>query len=115
FGTFLHRLREHYRTFSPEFAEKESGVPRQRIVEVARLIGAARGAFASHVWRGTASGNLGGWQVSRALQLLTVLTASMGTPGGTAPHAWNKYKPVFGEEPPGQKDWNELLFPGERP
>jgi anaerobic selenocysteine-containing dehydrogenase len=115
FATFLHRLREHYRSFTPEFAEKESGVPRQRIVEVARLVGGARGAFASHVWRGTASGNLGGWQVARALQLLTVLTASMGTPGGTAPHAWNKYKPVFWEEPPAHQDWNELLFPKEWP
>ena len=82
---------------------------------MARHVGAARGAFASHVWRGTASGNLGGWQVARCLQLLTVLTGSLGTPGGTAPHAWNKYKPVFWEEPPGQKEWNELLFPLEWP
>jgi anaerobic selenocysteine-containing dehydrogenase len=53
--------------------------------------------------------------VARCLQLLTVLTGSFGTPGGTAPHAWNKYKPVFWEEPPGQKEWNELLFPKEWP
>jgi anaerobic selenocysteine-containing dehydrogenase len=115
FARFLAELREHYKDFTPAFAEAESGVPRDRIVEVARLIGRARGAFASHVWRGTASGNLGGWQVARALQFLTVLTASVGTPGGTSPHAWNKYKPVFWEEPPGQKAWNELLFPREWP
>jgi anaerobic selenocysteine-containing dehydrogenase len=36
---FLHALREHYRRFTPEFAEAESGVPGRRIVEVARLIG----------------------------------------------------------------------------
>ena len=59
FARFLARLREHYREFTPEFAEAESGVPRDKIVTVARGIGAARGAFASHVWRGTASGNLG--------------------------------------------------------
>jgi anaerobic selenocysteine-containing dehydrogenase len=115
FDRFLESIRAHYREFTPAFAEAESGVPRERIVEVARLIGHARGAFASHVWRGTASGNLGGWQVARALQLLTVLTGSFGTPGGTAPHAWNKYKPTFWEEPPGQKEWNELLFPREWP
>jgi len=115
FQRFLESLREHYREFTPAYAEAESGVPRQKIVEVARLIGQARGAFASHVWRGTASGNLGGWQVARALQLLTVLTGSYGTPGGTMPHAWNKYKPTFWEEPPGQKEWNELLFPPEWP
>ena len=115
FDSFVAELKEHYREFTPEMAEAESGVPREKIVEVARLIGAARGAFASHVWRGSASGNLGGWQVSRALQLLTVLTASVGTPGGTSPHGWNKYKPVFWEEPSGQKQWNELLFPKEWP
>ena len=115
FAAFLADLRQRYRHFSPAFAEAESGVRREKIVEVARLIGAARGSFASHVWRGAASGNLGGWQVARALQLLTVLTASMGTPGGTSPHGWNKYKPVFWEEPPGQREWNELLFPREWP
>ncbi len=115
FAAFLAALREHYKEFTPAFAEAESGVPRQTIVEVARLVGGARGAFASHVWRGTASGNLGGWQVARALQLLTVLTASVGTPGGTSPHAWNKYKPAFWEEPPAHEEWNELLFPREWP
>ena len=29
--------------------------------------------------------------------------------------AWNKYKPVFWEEPPPHADWNELLFPDEWP
>jgi anaerobic selenocysteine-containing dehydrogenase len=115
FARFVASLKEHYREFTPEFAEAESGVARDRIVQVARGIGAARGAFASHVWRGTASGNLGGWQVARALQLLTVLTASFGTAGGTSPHAWNKYKPTFWDEPPPQKEWNDLLFPQEWP
>jgi anaerobic selenocysteine-containing dehydrogenase len=115
FAGFLSRLQEHYREYTPEFAEAESGVPRGQIVEVARLIGSARGAFASHVWRGAASGNLGGWQVARALQFLTVLTASLGTRGGTSPHAWNKYKPTFWEEPPAPREWNELLFPREWP
>ncbi len=115
FGAFLASLRERYREFTPAYAEAESGVPRDKILTVARLIGAARGAFASHVWRGTASGNLGGWQVARALQLLTVLTGSFATAGGTAPSAWNKYKPTFWEEPPPQKEWNELLFPREWP
>ncbi len=115
FARFLQALREEYREFTPELAEAESGVPRAKIVEVARGIGNARGAFASHVWRGTAAGNEGGWQVARALQLLTVLTASVGTAGGTSPHAWNKYKPTFWEEPPAQREWNELLFPQEWP
>ena len=115
FAAFVAALKDEYREFTPEFAEAESGVDRHRIVQVARLIGAARGSFASHVWRGSASGNLGGWQVARAVQLLTVLTASVGTAGGTSPSAWNKYKPFFWEEPPAHSDWNELLFPKEWP
>ncbi len=115
FGAFVAALREEYAEFTPAFAEAESGIPRERVVEVARRIAAARGAFAAHVWRGAAAGNEGGWQVARALQLLSVLTASVGTPGGTSPHAWNKYKPVFWQEPPGQREWNELLFPREWP
>jgi anaerobic selenocysteine-containing dehydrogenase len=115
FPAFVAHLKEHYREFTPAFAEAESGVPAEQIVRAARIIGGARGDFASHVWRGAASGNLGGWQVARALQFLTVLTGSLGTPGGTSPHAWNKFKPVFWEEPPPQKEWNELLFPKEWP
>jgi anaerobic selenocysteine-containing dehydrogenase len=115
FPVFLKRLKEHYEAFTPAFAEQESGVPGETLVRVARIIGGARGAFASHVWRGAASGNLGGWQVARALQFLTVLTGSVGTRGGTSPHAWNKFKPAFWEEPPAQKAWNELLFPREWP
>jgi anaerobic selenocysteine-containing dehydrogenase len=115
FSSFLAALKQVYREYTPEFAEAESGVPREKIVAVARVIGGAKGGLASHVWRGSASGNLGGWQVARALQLLTVLTGSVGTAGGTSPHGWNKYKPVFWEEPPPAKEWNELLFPREWP
>ncbi|HWW95451.1 MAG TPA: molybdopterin-dependent oxidoreductase, partial [Vicinamibacteria bacterium] len=72
FSSFLAALKQVYREYTPEFAEAESGVPREKIVAVARVIGGAKGGLASHVWRGSASGNLGGWQVARALQLLTV-------------------------------------------
>ena len=41
---FLDALREHYREFTPEFAEAESGVPRDKIVEVARADRRARAA-----------------------------------------------------------------------
>jgi anaerobic selenocysteine-containing dehydrogenase len=115
FEKFVSTLKEIYAEYTPEFAELESGVDAARIVEVARAIGEARGRFASHVWRGTASGNLGGWQVARALQFLTVLTASVGTEGGTLPHGWNKFKPKFWEEPPPQTNWSDLLFPREYP
>src|SRR5207245_4481382 len=59
----------------------------------ARAIGRAGPALATHVWRNAAAGNLGGWQVARALELIVVLMGAVATPGGTAPSAWHKAVP----------------------
>ena len=115
FENFIEKVREHYAEYTPEFAEKESGVKAETVIEVARKIGEAGERFATHNWRSAASGNLGGWCVSRALHFLNVLTGSVGTVGGTSPNAWNKFKPQFFDVPPAQKFWNELHFPNEYP
>jgi anaerobic selenocysteine-containing dehydrogenase len=112
---FFDALRRAYADFTPEYAEQESGVPAATIVEVARRIGLAGSRFCSHTWRGSASGHQGGWQVSRALQFLHVLTGSVGTVGGTSPSAWNKFKGKLINPPPPHKQWNELHFPREFP
>ena len=44
----------------------EPACPAATIVEVAREIAAAAPAFASHIWRAAAAGNLHGWQITRA-------------------------------------------------
>lgn len=115
FEDFIAALREEYQEYTPEFAAKEAGIPARQIVEIARKIGAAGERFATHNWRSAASGNLGGWAVSRCLHFLNVLTGSVGTVGGTSPSAWNKFKPSFFDKPPAQKFWNELHFPNEFP
>ena len=115
FEAFHRALDELYATYTPEFAEAESGVPATTIVEVARAIAEAGSALATHVWRNTAAGNLGGWQVARALELLVVLMGAVGTPGGTAPNAWNKAVPAPPMMPPPAKVWSELLMPREYP
>jgi anaerobic selenocysteine-containing dehydrogenase len=115
FETFIEKIREEYKDYTPEFAEKESGVKADMLVEVAREIGKAGTRFATHNWRSAASGNLGGWAVSRTLHFLNVLTGSVGTVGGTSPNSWNKFKPKFFDVPPAQKFWNELHFPDEYP
>jgi anaerobic selenocysteine-containing dehydrogenase len=115
FEAFERALEELYAQFTPEFAERESGVPAATIVEVARAIGEARGALATHVWRNTAAGNLGGWQVARALQFLVVLMGAVGTPGGTAPNTYNKVVPLPPMMPPPARVWSELLMPREYP
>ncbi len=115
FASFLRVLEKTYAKYTPELAEEECGVAADVIVAVAREIGKAGSAFSSHVWRNTASGNLGGWQVARALQFLTVLVGAVGTPGGTNLNTQNKFVPPPFLKPPPQNVWSELLYPREWP
>jgi anaerobic selenocysteine-containing dehydrogenase len=115
FEAFERALDELYAAYTPEFAARESGVDAATLVEVARAIGDAGPALATHVWRNAAAGNLGGWQVARALELLVVLMGAVGTPGGTAPSAWNKTVPAPPSMPPPARVWSELLMPREYP
>ncbi len=115
FDNFIEKIKEEYKDYTCEFAEKESGVDAAKIREVAIVVGEAGEKVATHNWRSAASGNLGGWCVSRALHFLNVVTGSVGTKGGTGFEAWSKFKPKFFDTPPGQKFWNELHFPKEFP
>src|SRR5690349_9187545 len=51
FARFLALLERTYAKYTTEAAEQECGVAQETIVEVAREIGKAGSAFASHVWR----------------------------------------------------------------
>lgn len=115
FESYVDVMRETYSEFTPEYAEAESGVDADVVEKVGRKIGTAGSRFASHIWRSAASGNRGGWQVSRTLHFLNVLTGSVGTKGGTSPNAWHKYGPDLPKEPPRQKLWDELQLPVEYP
>ena len=115
FEHFIEVLKKVYAPYTPEFAARESGVDARTIVEVAHEVGRAGSALATHVWRNAAAGNLGGWQVSRALEFLTVLMGAVGTRGGTTPGAWNKYIPSPPMMPPPPNAWNELMWAPEYP
>jgi anaerobic selenocysteine-containing dehydrogenase len=115
FDAFHQAIDELYATYTPDFAARESGVDAESIVRVARAVGDAGSALATHIWRNTAAGNLGGWQVARALEWLVVLVGAVSTPGGTAPSAWNKAIPAPPMMPPPGKVWSELLMPKEYP
>ncbi len=115
FETFVEVLKELYAEYTPEFAERESGASAEMIVEVAREAARAGSALSTHVWRNAAAGNLGGWQVSRALEFLVVLTGAVDTPGGTSPHTSNKIVPAPPMMPPPPRVWNELMWPREYP
>ncbi|MEF8808097.1 molybdopterin-dependent oxidoreductase [Natronomonas sp.] len=116
FESYIDILRNDlYGRYTLEYAESESGVDAAKIEKVGRKIGNAGSRYASHIWRSAASGNKGGWQVSRTLHFLSVLTGSVGTEGGTSPNAWHKFDPDLPNEPPRQKLWDELQLPTEYP
>jgi anaerobic selenocysteine-containing dehydrogenase len=115
FESFVTALMDLYAEFTPEYAEAESGIPAARILEAARAIGRAGTRFATHSWRAAASGNLWGWQITRCLYLLVVLTGSLGETGGVNMHVTNKFVPKHPNPPPAPGHWNELLFPREFP
>ncbi len=115
FEAFIDALKEIYAEYTPHFAAEECGVKVEKIVEIAREIGRAGTAFASHVWRSAASGNLGGWQVARALMFLNVLAGSVGAEGGVSPNVWNKFVAAPFSKPKPQKTWSEILWPREYP
>ena len=115
FAVFIETLKEIYAGYTPEFAAQESGAAAVLIVQVAREIGRAGHAFAAHVWRNAAAGNLGGWQVARSLQFLSVLVGAVATTGGTTPAAANKFIPAPPLMPPAPSIWNEMMWPREFP
>jgi len=115
FASFITIVKRVYAEYTPEFAAQESGADPTIIVQVAREIGRAGHAFSTVVWRNAAAGNLGGWQVARALQFLSVLVGAVATVGGTAPAAFNKIIPAPPMMPPAPNVWNELMWPREFP
>jgi len=111
FDRFLAALAARYAEFTPAFAAAECRIPEESVARLADEIQLAGHHFASHVWRSAASGNLGGWQVSRCLMLLHVLTGSLGVEGGVNPNSWDKFAPKPSANPPAQAHWNELIWP----
>ncbi|MQA10839.1 MAG: molybdopterin-dependent oxidoreductase [Pseudonocardiaceae bacterium] len=115
FESFVDRLEADYAGYTFEFAAEEAQVPAERIAELAELVAHCDHRLAAHVWRSACAGNLGGWQVSRALWFLVALTGSVGTEGGTSPNGWDKFIPHGPNMPSAHDHWNELLWPREYP
>src|SRR5207302_1070476 len=112
---FIGALKELYAQFTPAFTAEETGVDAEQIVAAARAIGRARGRFSTHNWRSAAAGHVWGWQITRCLYLLVVLTGSVATKGGVNLHLSNKFVPRPFTTPTPPTYWNELLFPPEYP
>ena len=115
FDAFEAGLIALYDEFTFERAAEESQVPIDRIIEAADAIANCGDRLSTHNWRAASMGNRGGWQVTRALFFLNVLTGAVGTKGGTSANSWNKFKPKAYREPPAFNAWNELHLPHEWP
>lgn len=115
FERFVELLTETYAEFTPDYVSEECSIPVATVETLADEIQTAEGKFTSHLWRNAASGNLGGWQIARALLFLHVITGSLGRPGGLNPNSWDKFKAGPSESPPPLERWNELIWPKEFP
>jgi anaerobic selenocysteine-containing dehydrogenase len=115
FENFTAALKAEYAQYTPRYAEREAGVTAEAIVQVARELAAARPAFASHIWRAAAAGNLHGWLITRAVMLLNVLTGCIGARGGVSPNAWHKFVPSPWRPPTANRQWNEMNWPRAYP
>jgi hypothetical protein len=104
FEDFEQAFDELYAEYTFDFAAHESGVDAATLERLADVIASAGSRLSTHNWRSAAAGNLGGWQVSRALFMLNALLGAIAVPGGTYPNAWNKYVPKPIHVPP-HPDW----------
>src|SRR5688572_12738263 len=115
FEDFERVLRDLYSEYTFDFAARESGVDAATIERVAEIVASAGTRLSSHTWRSATAGNLGGWQVARALFMINALSGSIGTEGGTFPNSWNKFVPRPIHMPPHPPKWNDLTWPDEFP
>jgi anaerobic selenocysteine-containing dehydrogenase len=115
FEAFQAALGELYTEFTFDYAAAESGIDAAVLAEVAEVVAGAGTRFACHSWRSAAAGNLGGWQVSRTLFLISALLGAVATEGGTFPNAWNKFVPRPIHTPPHPGVWQDLSWPLEFP
>jgi anaerobic selenocysteine-containing dehydrogenase len=79
-------LREHVRQYNPETVEKITWVPREKIVEAARLFAKVKPAC---IKAGNAiEDNINSVQCARALAIISAITGNLDVPGGNIDLQW---------------------------
>jgi thiosulfate reductase / polysulfide reductase chain A len=112
----LEEWRKHYEIYTPEWAEQESGVPAQKIREIAR--GFAKAApQATTVSNRGAHAHENGFDNEWAILCLNALVGSIGSDGGWRyiPGDVNRSAPQPGPIPPKPKVRTELSHPSAFP
>lgn len=77
----LDKMRDHLMSYTPEFAERASGIPADDIRRLAREFAAAAPHCCTLSNRGSAK-HYNGFQADRGIRLLDVLVGNVGKPGG---------------------------------
>ncbi len=110
----IDELREHLQPYTPEWAEKVSGVPAADIRRIATEFAKAAPACTTMCNRGS-SAHLNGFYNDRAVHLLNAVVGSVGKKGGWCWSPWSGVDPICKppDGPPKAKTWSVLEDPPE--
>ena len=114
--TSIVELKDHFKNYTPAWAEKISGIPAADIRRIALEFAAAAPAATTMCNRGS-SAHLNGFYNDRAIQLLNAIVGSVGKKGGWCWSPWGGLDPVVKTPklPPSAKTWSVLEDPPEFP
>lgn len=101
------------RRFTPETVESVTGVPRDQVVQAARLLFESR-PVSYYVWTGVGQ-HTNATQTDRAISVLYALTGSFDAPGGNALFPKVPTRDVSGAEFMPREQWEKALGLAERP
>ncbi|MCC6464117.1 MAG: molybdopterin-dependent oxidoreductase [Planctomycetes bacterium] len=93
----LDKLAEHLKPFTPEFAEKESGVPAKDIERIAIEWAKCAPACLTLINRGITK-HYNGAHAGRAARLLDILVGNIGKPGGFTMTSRSNWKGEWGQD-----------------
>ncbi|MBQ10132.1 MAG: hypothetical protein CMJ45_01100 [Planctomyces sp.] len=112
----IEELRTLYEAYTPEWAERISGVPATDIRRIALEFAAAAPAATTMCNRGS-SAHINGFYNDRAINLLNALVGSVGRKGGWCWSPWGGLDPIVKTPPmpPGARTKSALEDPPEYP
>ena len=112
----IDELREHLKSYTPEWAEEVSGMPAADIRRIAIEFAKAAPAATTICNRGS-SAHLNGFYNDRAIGLLNAMVGSVGKKGGWCWSPWGGLDPIVKTPPmpPGAKTQSVLEDPPEYP
>jgi len=112
----LDEWQAHYQRYTPEWAEKESGIPAEKMEEIAHEFAKAT-PYATTITNRGSHAHENGFYKESAVLCLNALVGNIGQKGGWCytPGDVNRLAPQPGPLPPKPKVQTELSHPSELP